>query len=90
MSTKKIYVSMHTVPGYGPRIYVPYDHLHELDADFKPLSTWGGYDKDTGKAKGYEFPSTDESRIIKACFIASSRGFTVVNASAENSHEFWA
>lgn len=86
---KKVYVYRDAPPGYGPRVFVLYADVATLDAVLKRLSTWGGHDKDTGKAKGYEFPSSEPWRFADACAYAASRGFQVVDAAPENGAEFW-
>lgn len=87
---RKVYVYRHAPVGYGPRIFVPYEHFNALDAVIRPLTSWGGYDKDTGKSKGYEFPSSEYERFLRAIAEVSARGFEVVDATSENSREFWA
>lgn len=86
--------------GYGPRIFIPYD-LHTLEVEYllRPLSMWGGYDKDTGKCYGYEFPSEDltgfyttpetAARFGQAKDKLQELGFVLENQSAENQAEVW-
>lgn len=88
-TTRKVYVYRSAPVGYGPRIFVPYEHVTALDAVLKPLTTWGGYDTDTGKARGYEFPSSTPERFLRGIAEARARGFKVVDATAENAREFW-
>lgn len=86
---KRVYVYRTAPVGYGPRMFVLYDDVDALNSTLKPLSAWGGHDKDTGKANGYEFPSSAPWRFEDACAYAAARGFQVVDASADNGHEFW-
>ncbi len=86
---KRVYAYRDAPVGYGPRLFVLYDDVPTLDAVLKPLTTWGGYDKDTGKAKGYEFPGSDRTRFNIAVYEVRRLGFEVVDAGAENADEFW-
>lgn len=88
--TKTIYVHRFAPSGYGPRIFVPYAYVKDLDSILGKLSAWGGADKDTGKAKGYEFSSHDRYALGTAIHAAETLGFNVVDVTAENGHEVWA
>jgi hypothetical protein len=86
---RKVYVYRVAPVGYGPRIFVPHEHTQALDAVFKALSTWGGHDKDTGLAWGYEFPSSEPERLAAALWEAESKGFVLEDATSDNAKEFW-
>lgn len=88
-SEKSVLVYRDAPVGYGPRIFVKYEDVQTLDAALKPLTTWGGYDKDTGKAKGYEFPSSDFDRFFNAVEACVRAGFRIVDANPHTSKEFW-
>lgn len=87
---KTIYVQRsHPGSDYGHRIFVPYEHVRALKEDFDRLSTWQGSDKDTGKAKAWEFPLRDPLRLEAACHHARICGYAVEEISEANVKEVW-
>jgi hypothetical protein len=89
MTTPTIYVQRDHAVGYGPRIFVPYEHVAALKWILDPLSTWQGSDKDTGKAKGWEFPTSEPKRLSVAIIQAADAGFKTIPLDASNAHEVW-
>lgn len=85
-----IYVQRDHAVGYGPRIFVPYEHVATLTPILDPLSTWQRSDKDTGKTKGWEFPPQNIERSLgEAILTALELGFIVAPLDASNTHEVW-
>lgn len=74
--------------GYGARLYVPYHLIPKLKQKLDELACW--CDKDTGKAKGWQFPSNDfEGRLGKATKFIESLGIKVLVMTDENDHLFY-
>lgn len=84
-NTKLAYVS-NAHGSYGARIFVPYENAWEADVILKHISIWQGMDKDTGKAKGWEF-SEDGLRDAIKCLENAS--WKVVPVNAYNESEVW-
>jgi len=88
-NAKRVLVYRTAPIGYGPRIFVKYADVETLDASLKPLTTWGGSDKNTGKAMGYEFPSGTPNRFLAAIEACVRAGFTIIEATPGTTKEFW-
>lgn len=88
---KRAFFSNSYTPGYGPRIFVPYEFAQEARTVLDPLSCWGGTDKDTGKAKGWEFSTMPDrqSRYWEAITELKRAGFTVDGIGQHNADEVW-
>lgn len=87
---KTAYYHINHAPGYGPRIFVPYAYELEAKALLDPLSCWGGSDKDTGIAKGWEFGQVHLSTALASAIITlREAGFCVAELDDSNHREVW-
>ena len=87
----KAYTQSRRVIGYGPRIYVPYEYAASVKGCLNELSLWGGFDKDTGLAYAWEFPSAEKSneRFNTAKAYLIGKGFALEEYSAANQCKVW-
>ncbi|WNM70178.1 hypothetical protein [Myxococcus phage Mx1] len=74
--------------GYGPRIFLAYADISTDARDIlNTYDRWNGPDKDTGKAKGWEFGSAEA--YAQAVLQLAQKGYAVVAVSEQNRDKVW-
>lgn len=87
---KRAFFSNSYTPGYGPRIFVPYEFVPEVQKRLDQLSRWGGADKDTGLTESWEFGThAESSSYLEAIALLKGLGFTVEGVGAHNHNQVW-